>query len=271
MTDAATQLSVKPTVRRLTGDAPGRWLAAGWSDLRRSPLPSLIPGCLSALAGYCIVLVAVLDGRYLVVFPLLAGYLFVAPALAIGLYEISRRHQTGEPVSLPMTAVAFRRNTLNILLMGLILVVLLGSWMWSVSLTFHWFFGADPGGQFLVGGLMGLPTLTFLLVSNAIGAVFAVLAFVLSVVSLPMLLDQDVDVATAVATSWRACVANPRLMTRWAILIALAVALGIFTLFVGLIVILPVLGHASWHAYRDLVECKPRARQVFGRAVRLHL
>ncbi len=257
----------KPEICKLTGDSAGRWLAAGWADMRNNPIASLIPGGICAQLGYLAILGAVLDGRYLIIFPLLAGFLFTAPFVAVGVYEISRRREVGETVTLSTTFAAYRRNRVQITLMGLLLTAWLSIWVWLALQTFHGFFGDEP--SILLEGLGTASTLGFLVVSNAIGGAMAVIAFMATAVSLPMLLDQRTDVITAMSTSWRACVANPQTMAWWAILIALVTTLGLVTFFVGLVVILPLLGHASWHAYRDLVAFTPPARQTFGRPVQL--
>ncbi|MBI3515389.1 MAG: DUF2189 domain-containing protein [Proteobacteria bacterium] len=243
------------TVRRLASDPTGRWLSAAWADIRRSPAASLAPGLLCAFASYVLTVLVFLDGRYAAMLPLLGGFMFVAPLIAVGLYEISRRHEAGEPVSLFMAVAGFRRNPTQIALMGLVLMLLLLAWVRLALLVFALFFGLNPPpfGAFFTSILFNVDNLPFLVVSNAVGGLLATFVFMISAISLPMLLDREIDIVTAMITSWKACTTNPRVMTGWAALIVLITGLGIVTFFLGLIVALPLIGHATWHAYRDLV------------------
>ncbi len=255
MTVTAASGDEPVVVNRLPSDPTGRWLAAAWSDIRRSPATSLAPGLLCAFASYVLAIAVFVDGRYAAMLPLLGGFMFVAPLIAVGVYETSRRHETGEPVNLFMAVAGFRRNAGQIALMALFLMLFLLGWVRLALLMFALFFGLNPPplDTFFANILFDVGNLPFLLISNAVGAVLAVVVFMTSAVSLPMLLDRQTDVVTAIITSWRACTANPRVMFGWAALIVLITGLGIVTFFLGLIVALPLIGHASWHAYRDLV------------------
>lgn len=258
MTAADATESEHVAVRRLDADPTGRWLAAAWADIKRSPAASLAPGLVCAAASYVLAVLVFLDGRYAAMLPLLGGFMFVAPLIAVGLYEISRRHETGAPVNVFMAIAGFRRNPTQIALMGLVLMLFLLAWVRLALLVFALFFGLNPPplGSFFTSVLFDPSNLPFLILSNAVGAGLAGFVFMISAISLPMLVDRDVDVVTAITTSWRACTANPRAMIGWAALIVLITGLGIVTFFLGLIVALPLIGHATWHAYRDLV---PRA------------
>jgi uncharacterized membrane protein len=246
------------TVRRLTADPTGRWLSAAWADIRRNPASSLVPGVLCAFASYVLAVLVFLDGRYSAMLPLLGGFMFMAPLMAVGLYEISRRNETGEPVSPFMMIAAFRRNPTQIALMALLLMLFLLAWVRLALLVFALFFGLNPPpfASFFTAILFDVGNLPFLIISNAIGAVLAGFVFMISAISLPMLVDRDTDVVTAIITSWKACTTNPRVMTGWAFLIVLISGLGIVTFFLGLIVALPLIGHATWHAYRDLTPAR---------------
>ena len=214
-----------PLARKVELDRPWSWLAAGWRDLRAAPQVSLAYGVLMAVAGYAITFGLWWADLVYLVLPMVCGFLIVGPLLAVGLYEVSRRLEAGEPVNLGVAVTAWRRNASQIGLMGVALLLLL-------------FADALP----------------FLIVGTAIGAVLAALAFAISAISIPLLLDRpEANVFTAIATSVTAVKENPTTMAFWAVLIVGFVGAGLITLYLGLIVTLPLIGHATWHAYRDLV------------------
>jgi len=257
-------------VRRLASDPVGRWLAAGWADIKRSPAASLIPGCVCALAGYLVLAVVLIDGISILLFPLIGGFLLIAPWMALEFYEISRRHALNQPVRPLMMIAAVRRNPLRLAAMGALLLFMLFVWIWSAFVVFVVCFGLDPDADLLLAGFYGLSPLFFLVFSNLVGAVLAALAFASCFVGLPMLLDRKAGLATAIATSWRACIANPRIVFGWAVVIVLATALAMLPALLGLIVVFPLLGHATWHAYRDLVVIDP-APHTETPTIRLYL
>ena len=245
-----------PRVRRVPVDRPWAWLAAGWRDLRAAGNVSLAYGGAVVAASAILLLGLLAAGHIALALPLAAGFLLVAPVLAAGLYETSRRVAAGQPPTLRAAAGAFRANASQIGLMGLVLLLIHLAWVRIAILLFTLFVG-DSGADWnrLVGDVLlssrGLP---LLVVGSVIGGILAVVTFVFSAVSIPMLLDRDVNVFTAIATSVAAVRANPWTMALWAAIIVACTAFGLATLTLGLAVVLPILGHASWHAYRDLVE-----------------
>ena len=246
-----------PRIRKVALDRPWAWLAAGWRDLTRAPWVSLAYGVLFALVGWAVTFgLWWIDAIYLIL-PLTAGFLIMGPLLAVGLYEVSRRHQRGEAASLVNAIVAFRANPSQIAFMGVTLLLLFLAWTRLAVLIFYLFFGlAPPSPMDFVGRVFfSADSLPFLVVGTAIGAALAALAFGLSAISIPLLLDRPgAHVVTAIAASCKAVLENPATMAFWAVLIVLFVGAGLITFYVGLIVTLPLIGHASWHAYRDLVE-----------------
>lgn len=245
-----------PRIRAVPVDRPWLWLARGWSDLTAAPKVCLAYG--GALVGISFMLtlgLLLVDLPYLVL-PLAAGFMLVAPILAVGLYEISRRLETGERATLAQAVSAWRRNPLQIALAGFGLMLFHLAWIRVATLIFALFFtGPMPPLAWLPDMILFSPTsLPFLVVGTLVGGVFAVAVFTLAAISIPMLLDRDVGVATAVATSVTAVRINWKAMMLWAGLIAIFTALGLATLYAGLAVALPLVGLASWHAYRDLVE-----------------
>lgn len=243
-------------VRAVSIEQSARWLALGWHDIRRSPTVSLSYGGLFVAISLLLTFGMVQAGLGSLILPLAAGFLLVGPLAATGLYEISRRHATGEPVDLSIALTAGHRNLNQIAYMGLVLLVAMFAWIQVALIIFALFFQGSPAslGAFAGDLLQSADNIPFLLVGTAAGGILAAAVFAVSVVSLPMLLDREVGVATAIATSLAATRRNWRMMIGWAATIVVIIGAGILPLFLGLIIALPLIGHASWHAYRDLVE-----------------
>jgi uncharacterized membrane protein len=246
-----------PRVRRIELDRPWAWLAAGWRDLTRAPAVGLTYGVLFAAIGWAVTFGLWWADMIYLILPLTAGFLIMGPILAVGLYEVSRRHERGERASLRDALGAFRANPTQIAFMGVTLLLLFFSWIRVAVMIFFLFFGLEPPNpEAFVGTVLFSPgSLPFLIVGTAAGALLAVLAFGLSAISIPLLLDrEEAHVVTAISASFKAILDNPATMAFWAVLIVLFAGAGLITFYLGLIVTLPLIGHASWHAYRDLVE-----------------
>jgi len=235
---------------------PWHWLALGWQDMRRAPGVSLAYGALAVVTSYALTLgLWVYDMPYLVL-PLGAGFMLVGPILAVGLYETSRRLQQGEKATLGAAILAFRRNQLQIVLLGLVLTLALLFWVRIALFIFALFFHQQPPtfDALIATVFFSSASLPFIVIGHAAGAVLAAVVFAISAVSIPMLLDRPgANVFTAITTSIAAVLANPRAMALWAALIVVFTTAGIATVYVGLLVTLPLIGHATWHAYKDLV------------------
>lgn len=248
--------SPSPRVRVVPVDRPWLWLGRGWRDFVRAPGICLAYGGVLVVVSVILTLGLWLAGLPYLVLPLAAGFMFVAPILAVGLYEVSRRLETGHPPTLVEAVLAWRRNPLQFALAGLILMLFHLVWVRIAILLFALFFSdASPSLARLIDTLLFSGTsLAFLFVGTAIGAVLAAAVFAIAAVSIPMLLDRDIGVMSAIATSVTAALVNWPAMALWAALIALFTTLGLVTFFIGLAVALPLVGLATWHAYRDLVE-----------------
>jgi len=255
MTDSTFHASLPP-VRRLAVDRPWAWLAAGWRDVRRAPGVSLAYGALFTVASFLITAGVFLAGFEYLRLPLAAGFMLVGPMLAVGLYETSRRLETGEPVSLGAALFVATRSPMRLAFLGILLMALLLVWMRAATLLLALFLGPSefpPLAEAVPTLLLTPEGVALLVVGTCAGAVLAALVFSISVVSVPLLMDRDIDFATAVFTSLQAVLRNPKPMLIWAWLVALLTGIGLATCYVGLIVTFPLVGHATWHAYRETV------------------
>lgn len=244
-------------VARVAVDDPWRWLSAGWADLWHRPILSLGYGLFVAVIGALIAFMLLAQDQLVLFMPVAAGFFLIAPLLAVGLYEKSRRLETGEALRGPEVVFVGVRSALQLALAGVVLAAFMLIWMRIATLLFALFFGgmgAPPMSEWIGILLFTLDGLTFLATGTIIGAGLAMLAFAIAAVSLPMLLERDVDVVTAMLSSVTALTMNPRPMLLWAWLIVLLIGFGLVTLNVGLIVTFPLVGHASWHCYRALIQ-----------------
>jgi len=240
-------------VREVALDAPLRWLAAGWRDMARAFGPSLFHGLLVMVAGWTIAVAAL---RFWPILPgAFSGFVLVAPILATGLYELSRRLARGEKPNLAHVFDAWARGTRPLVWLGVGLALAATAWVLLSALLVALFVrepivGLDGFLRHIVVGrgsnLFGVWVLA--------GGVGSALVFAATVVSVPLLVDRRIDLRAAVVTSLRAVGANPLPMALWAALIMLLTALSMATFMVGFAFAIPVLGHASWHAYRDTVD-----------------
>ena len=242
-------------IQPVGSDNVWRWLNCGWSDLLSRPLLSLCYGAVVTLLSYIVLACLIFFDLVYLLLPLATGFMFGGPVIAVGLYEMSRRYGDGTHFRLSDLAGAFRRSPLQLAYMGLILVLFALLWIRIATLLFALFFGSQtpPLSELFSSLFLTFQGTAFLAVGTLVGAVLAFGAYAISVVSLPLIVDKEVDVMTAVITSLKAVRVNFLPMMLWAWLVALFTASGIITLFVGLIVVFPLVGHATWHCYRDIL------------------
>lgn len=248
-------MSVDVTIRIVELDRPWSWLAAGWRDFMRAPVVSMAYGGTFVLAGYLLTYLLYATDLLPLLLPLTAGFMLIGPVAAVGLYDVSRRLEQGSPVTLGTVIGSFFSHIGTVSTMGLILMLFLLAWIRIAMLIFAVFFGDRPAqlDDFIGTVFLAPESLPFVVTGTAIGAILAGVVFAISVIALPMLLDRDVGVSAAVATSVTAVNRNRPAMLLWAALIAIFSAAGIATFYLGLVVCLPLIGYASWHAYRDLI------------------
>jgi uncharacterized membrane protein len=209
------------------------------------------------LVGLVMTWVAFGHATVQLVFPLASGFALIGPVAAVGLYEMSRRRELGEEVSWWDAVGVLRAPAFGaILVLALALLALFFLWMAAATLIYAATLGPDSPASITAFARDVLTTpagWAMIVLGVGVGFVFALVVLAISVVSFPLLLDRDVGLVTAVATSVRAVLANPREMAAWGLIVAGALALGTIPLFLGFIIVMPVLGHATWHLYRKLV------------------
>ncbi len=253
---SATQPPTVPEVNEVDLSDLKASLALGWRDFRRAPLLGLVFSAVYVLGGWLIVWAMTSKGQIWWTLPASAGFPILGPFIACGFYEISRRLEAGETLSAgAVFGVIFRQKDRQIPAIAAVIVVYFLFWNFLSHMTFALFLGTATmtnvtSSPAIFATPEGLAMLAF---GTAVGAVFATLLFSLTVVSLPLLLDRELDFVTAMLTSLALVQSNPRVMLGWGALIGVAVFLGMMPGFLGLFVVLPLFGHASWHLYRRAI------------------
>ncbi len=232
--------------RQLSISDPFRWLQQGATDMRRAPATSLVYGFVMTMLCLFIAWLSWKFGTMGLYLGLATGFLFIGPVLAIGLYSFSCQLEKGKK---PVFGYCMReggRHMKDLLLFALILLVVFLLWARAATAV-HIFFPMESDHSFM-------DMATFLGIGSAIGILFSAVVFTASAFSLPMIMDRKVDAVTAVITSANAVLRNKSTMLVWAICIVMCVALGFATAMLGFIVLLPLIGHATWHAYRETID-----------------
>ena len=238
---------IKPFVapsRDLEPGAPLLWLRSGWADFRQAPLLSLVWGFGCVLIFAAVAWGAWALGRWVLMLSVLSGFIFIAPLMAFAFYSVSRQICLGQAPSMAQTLSAVRRPFSNALVFALVLLVIFLLWARAASMVYI-FFPEDSRFQDL---------LSFLAVGSVVGSVFAFATFAASAFSLPFIANREVDVVTAVVSSINAVLRNKWTMLVWVSLIALFTAIGLATALLGFAVIIPWLGYATWHGYRETLD-----------------
>lgn len=252
-TGTAPAAGVLPAFRRLGRDDLAGALADGWGDFRRAPQFGLFFAAVYVAFGLAIGWLLGLTGQFWWMIPAAFGFPLVAPFVALGLYEASRRLATGEPLDWAAVMRApFRHGNGQIPALAVILLVFFMMWFVVARVVFAVFLGTGslPNLASDPWVLASAELVPLYLVGGAIGAAIAFALFSTQVISLPLLLDRDVDFVSAMIASVTVVRANLALMLRWAIMIAVLTVLAMLPAFLGLFIVLPLLGHASWHLYR---------------------
>ena len=253
---ASVSGKVDPVVRRITTADIAEALTQGLRDFQARPLYGLVFGLIYVLGGITILLCLTAFGLIYLVYPLAAGFALIGPFVAIGLYEVSRRRELGQPLSFSAVWSTITSRS-EIGWMAFVTLFFFIIWMYQVRLLIALLLGLNASfssiKEFITVILTTNEGLLFLAIGNLDGAALCLILFSLTVVSFPLLLERDVDFVTAMVTSVRAVVMNPVPMIGWAAIIVVLLIVSALPYFLGLIVTLPVLGHATWHLYRRIV------------------
>lgn len=254
MTQPVPAPSPVPRVQMIAAHTITDALRAGLHDFLAAPAFGLFFSAVYVAGGWVLDFVLAKAGREIWLFPFAVGFPILAPFAAVGLYEVSRRIEAGEPLSWgAVLGVVFRQKDRQIPALAVVILFIFLVWLFVAHTIFALFLGlsamvnvsSDP-----LGVLLSSDGLAMLATGTAVGAGFAAVLFSISVVGLPLLLDKELDFVTAMITSVSTVIQNPGPMALWAAAIAGLLFLGMIPFFLGLFVVLPVLGHATWHIYR---------------------
>lgn len=248
-------------VRRITPDDLRASLRDGWADFSAHRGDILFIGILYPLIGIVTAALTLRGDAMPLLFPLAAGLSLLGPLVSTGFYELARRQEAGQESDWSHFFDIVRKPSFGaIMFVGLILVALFVAWLIAAGLVYEAFLGPRPPaslGDFLTRLFTTSSGWAMMIVGDLIGLGFAIVVLMVSVVSLPMLVDRNVDAGTAIMTSVRAVRDNPAVMARWGLIVAVLLVLGSIPAFIGLAVVLPVLGYATWHLYTRTVEREP--------------
>jgi uncharacterized membrane protein len=243
--------------RELSPWAPFRWVRLGVSDLLQAPQESMIYGLAVAFMIAFVSLLAWMKGSQWIMFAMLGGFVFLAPLTCIGLYAISAQLERRQPPLMARSLrAAFRRHLGNEMIFAIILLIIFLVWARAAVMVTVFF----PTDSVQTTRVL-LPYLTF---GSLVGSIFAAVTFCASAFSLPMIMHRNVDTITAIVTSVNAVLRNKRAMLMWLAMIVASLLLGLMTAFVGLIVIVPVIGYAAWHGYLETIDADQFPRHDVG-------
>ncbi len=239
-------------LRSLGFGAPLRWLRLGLNDFLRAPAIGLFYGGCFVVMGWA--LLKVFEHAPAYTLALSAGFLLMGPFMCLGLYRVSQRLENGEPTDFGDSLLAWDTRTGQLAIFGFVLLVLEMLWGRATLVVFAVSFDGMPDFKGSLRALLDPENLSFIVAWVAVGAVFAGLIYAVSVISIPMILHRQTDAITAGLTSLRLVLTQTGVMLWWGAVITALVTLAMLPWFLGLLVAGPVIGHASWHAYREAVE-----------------
>lgn len=248
---ASPEASSPIELRTLAWGDPFRWLALGWRDFRRSPGIGLFYGACFTGMGWA--LLKVFEQAPAYTLALSAGFLLMGPFLCLGLYHVSKQLESGQTPDFGQSLMAWDTRTGTLAIFGFVLLVLEMLWGRASLIVFAVSFDGMPDFKGSLLALLDPENLSFIVAYLAVGALFAGLIYSVSVVSIPMILDRQTDAISAGLTSFRLVLTQPGVMLLWGALLTVLVVLALLPWFAGLLIVGPVTGHATWHAYRAAV------------------
>jgi uncharacterized membrane protein len=250
--------SALPNIRRISRADLEDALAKGWDDFKAMPTFAVFLVVVYPVIGFILFNLTFGHNMLSLAFPLLAGFALIGPVAAIGLYEMSRRRELGLDISLNALNILRRPAMGSILALGAVLLAIFIVWLSTAQAIYNSIFGypaqSPSVSEFTQQVFTTSAGWTLMVVGCGVGFLFALATFAISAVSFPLLLDRNVGASTAVLTSIKAVAANPATMGLWGLIVTALLVIGILPGLVGLIVVLPVLGHSSWHLYRKVVD-----------------
>jgi uncharacterized membrane protein len=250
--------TARPTVRTIGLDDLKDALKRGLDDFRAMPSHAVFLCLIYPIVGFVLYRLAVGYNVLPLLFPLVAGFALVGPIAALGIYEMSRRREHGLDVSWRNAIDVLRSPSIAaIMVLALMLVAIFVVWLAVAQAIYVANFGYEPAAAMpdFVHQVLTTPAgWSLIIVGNLVGFLFAVTVLTVSVVSFPLLLDRDVGAAVAVLTSVRAVLANPLVMAAWGLIVGVLLFIGSIPFFFGLAVVVPILGHATWHLYRRMID-----------------
>ena len=249
-----------PTIRQITTDDVYAALKAGLSDFQRAPMFGLFFGAVFSCFGIVMAVMLFYSDAGYWVLPLTAGFPLIGPFAAIGLYEVSRRLQSDEPRNWgAILSAGFTSRSGQLPFFAVIAVFFLLVWIVIARVVFAVTFGTATMTNVMtsIEVYTTFEGLAMLVIGSGVGAALAGLLFSISVIGVPLLLDREIDVVTAMLTSFKAAEENRSAMLLWAMIVAASIVVASLPLFLGMIVVFPMLGHSAWHLYQAVIEPAP--------------
>jgi uncharacterized membrane protein len=254
----ASERPTRPVIRKIGVGDLVEALRQGWSDFAAIPTHAIFVCLIYPIIGLVLGRLAIGYAVLPLLFPLMAGFALLGPLAAVGLYELSRRREAGLDSSWWHVFDVFKSPSIGaIAALGLLLMIIFLAWLYTAQAIYQSLFelnAPDSIPAFLREVVTTPQGWWLMVIGNGVGFLFALVTLVISAISFPLLLDRDVGAWVAVETSVRAALANPFTMAVWGLIVAALLVLGSLPFFVGLAVVVPVLGHATWHLYRRVVE-----------------
>ncbi len=262
-TSRPQKTSSLPDVRRITFADIWDVFKRGWSDFLAAPAFGLFFSAVYVIGGLVLFTGVIFFQVHWLAYPLVIGFALIGPFIATGLYEVSRRRELGLELSWSaVLGVVFAQSRRELGWMAFVMLFVFWIWMYQARTIFAVFFGFQGFATF-EGFLTAIFTTSngwlFLFVGHCVGAVIAMVLFALTVISCPLLLDRNTDFVTAMITSIRAVTTSPVTMIAWGLFVIACVVIAVVPAFLGLFVVLPVFGHATWHLYRRVVPSEGSA------------